>query len=278
MNTISQLREQAVGLIHKELEYISGFLHYDLEQFFDKDLIYFRSVFAFFKGPEGASKITGLGISPEQLKALISLVVGIELLSVGLRIHAFDIDGLKGIKPCLENEKIKEKTYTVDLLFGDIFYSRAVIYLLDFGDHKVFDEILNSLKTVHKSRLALHHDILEESAHNFDVTKTLKSRPAFFYGLNELFKTSFLIGLANAIPEANIHKIGIYYRAVSLLVILKTYHELSRLFFDLSLNFENSSYFKDAKKKIQASLEQCLDKIEEPLFENNLRSLSEIFT
>ena len=41
---------------------------------------------------------------------------------------------LKAQKTLLKSEK----NYTVDLLFGDIFYSRAVMYLLKYEDHFIF--------------------------------------------------------------------------------------------------------------------------------------------
>jgi hypothetical protein len=179
-----------------------------------------------------------------------------------------------------KNTYQKEKTYTIELLFGDIFYSRAVIYLLGFGDHVVFDEILTSLKTVHKSRLALHHSILESGRKKTDLLKEIRQRPPFFYGIGELLKTSFYIGMANALPAADLHKIGLYYRAVSLITILKTYDDMEKLFSLLLPDEEQckgNAYFYDEKTKVKVRIEDCIGKIEEPLFGSNLRSIYQKF-
>ncbi len=281
LNTIIQSRQDVIELIHKELAYISSFFHYDLEQFFNSELLYFNAVFAFFKERNGADADEGKKKASGRLRAFIDLVVGIELLSIGLNIHSFDIDGLKGIKPCKKNAYQKEKTYTTELLFGDIFYSRAVIYLLGFGDHDVFDEILSSLKTVHKSRLALHHSILESGSKKIDPVKEICQRPPFFYGMGELLKTSFFIGMANALPVADFQKIGIYYRIVSLVTIFKTYDDMERLFSRIlpdAGQCKGNGYFYDERSKIRVRIEDCMGKIEEPLFGSNLRSIYQTFT
>ena len=90
---------------------------------------------------------------------LINLIAGLELLSIGTSFHIFKAGG-SNISGVADAPKM-EKDYTIDLLFGDIFYSRAVIYLLRFKDHKVFDKILEALKRLHENRLILHLKIQE---------------------------------------------------------------------------------------------------------------------
>jgi len=100
------------------------------------------------------------GMDPGQrqsAKKVMNLIVGLELLSIGTAFHDFQSSG-SFLSPDDHSGKI-EKEYTLDLLFGDIFYSRAVIYLLRFEDHDVFDRILASLKKLHESRLVLHREI-----------------------------------------------------------------------------------------------------------------------
>ncbi len=281
MNKISQLRQEVTALINKEIEYISGFFHYNLKQFFNSELVYFHAIFAFFEELKGGDAKEGRREVSNRLSALVPLVVGIELLSIGLNVHSFDIDGLKGLGPDKKNASAKEKKYTVELLFGDIFYSRAVIYLLDFGDNIVFDEILASLKTVHKSRLALHHSMLGSTDNGLGIIEKIKDRPPFFYGMGELLKTSLLIGMMNVLPEAGYDKIGGYYEAISLVVILKTYSDMEKLFFQVchdSNREQGRLYFKEARSKMEALIQDCIEKAEAPLFRRNCQSLSEILT
>ncbi|MFC2159602.1 hypothetical protein ACFLQS_02665 [Actinomycetota bacterium] len=111
----------------------------------------------------------------------MNLIVGLELLSIGTAFHDFKSNG-SFLSPDNRPGKI-EKEYTLDLLFGDIFYSRAVIYLLRFEDHDVFDRILNSLKELHESRLVLHRGIS-------DMLQTGGDLPGF----DDYLDTESLIG------------------------------------------------------------------------------------
>ena len=75
-----------------------------------------------------------------------------------------EVDRKEKAKEISENEKFRqknEKSYTLDLLFGDIFYSRAVVYFMEYGDFLVFKCILNSLKQAHKSKLLFHLQLVE---------------------------------------------------------------------------------------------------------------------
>jgi hypothetical protein len=277
LEKLSRLRQEVIDIIEEELEYVSGFFHYDLRQFFNTDLIYFNAVYAFFKGPDPAARLAlGNGAG---FKSFLRLIAGIELLSIGLSIHSFDIDGLRKKDLSCRDGQDKDKRYTVELLFGDIFYSRAVIYLLDLGDYIVFNEILTSLKTVHRSRLALHHLILESSSDDDLIEKIIK-RPPFLHGMGELFRTSFLIGLASSLPQEETSKLGKFYKTVSLIVTLKTFDDLEKLFSMLCLkpgDKSGSPFFNGARTSAKTALDGCLESIEEPLFRENLRSISETF-
>jgi hypothetical protein len=212
--------KQVNFIIQQELKHLSGLYPYDLKKFFDPRLIHFANIFTFLKD---AGKL------PESfMERLINLVAGIELLSIGANHHDFNIgdfikfaEGINtlgpGGKTSAEESKLKiklkeekslfksDRNYTVDLLFGDIFYSRAVIYLLKYGDHYIFESILSSLKAVHKNRLILHQRLAEVSnnikrAGSRDVDfetgfkDLLEDNMVTVLGLNSLYKTSFLIG------------------------------------------------------------------------------------
>jgi len=100
-----------------------------------------------------ADPFSGRKTGGDLASRLVSLITGLELLSIGTVFHDFNRGGSR--MPAEESDST-ERGYTLDLLFGDIFYSRAVIYLLRFRDHEVFDSILEALKKMHESRLKLH--------------------------------------------------------------------------------------------------------------------------
>lgn len=68
------------------------------------------------------------------MNKFINLLEGIELLAIGVKFHNFNTDdfNIPGNKKGVED---KDKKYILKLLFGDIFYSRAVIYLLKFSNN-----------------------------------------------------------------------------------------------------------------------------------------------
>lgn len=142
----SALKRQTERLLKREIRYISSFFSYDIQRFYNEDLIYLQAVL--LTGPFSGRK-TGSDLTSR----LVNLITGLELLSMGNAFHDFNRDGSSIPEKEVSSD---ERGYTLDLLFGDIFYSRAVIYLLKFRDHEVFDSILEALKKLHESRLNLH--------------------------------------------------------------------------------------------------------------------------
>jgi len=140
------LKRRTERLLKREIRYISSFFPYDIKRFHHEDLIYMQAVLL---ADSFSGRDAGGGLSSR----LVSLITGLELLSIGTVFHDFNRYG-----SCMpaEESASTERGYTLDLLFGDIFYSRAVIYLLKFRDHEVFDSILEALKKMHESRLKLH--------------------------------------------------------------------------------------------------------------------------
>jgi hypothetical protein len=212
--------KQVSYILQQELKYLSGLYRYDLKKFFNPRLLHCANIFAFL---EDARQL------PEPfMERLVNLVAGIELLSVGTNLHNFNIGdfiklaesinpGDSGYNTDNGNNVVgghntdnttllkSEQKYTVDLLFGDILYSRAVIYLLKYQEQHIFESILDSLKAIHKSRLILHHKLSEVSnkikssgSSNVDfeigLKELLEDNMVGVLGANSLHKTSFLIG------------------------------------------------------------------------------------
>ena len=158
--------KQVSYILQQELKYLSGLYPYDLKKFFDPRLLHCANIFAFLKDASQLAK--------PFMERLVNLVAGIELLSVGTNLHNFNIGdfiklaesinpGDSGYNADNRTQKTlfkSEQKYTVDLLFGDIFYSRSVIYLLKYKEHHIFESILDSLKSVHKSRLIMHQRLI----------------------------------------------------------------------------------------------------------------------
>jgi hypothetical protein len=225
--------KQVSHILQQELKYLSGLYHYDLKRFFDPRLLHCANIFAFLEDAAQLGK--------PFMERLANLAAGIELLSVGTNLHNFNtgdfIKLAESINPVdigynaddrdsagspedkipaeftspRTGQKTKkthfkiEQRYTVDLLFGDIFYSRSVIYLLKYEEHHIFESILDSLKAVHESRLIMHQRLSEVSnsikssgSSNVDfeigLKELLEDNMVPVLGANSLYKTSFLIG------------------------------------------------------------------------------------
>ncbi len=142
----SALKRQTERLLKREIRYISSFFPYDIKRFHQEDLIYMQAVLL-------ADPFSGRKTGGDLASRLVNLITGLELLSIGTVFHDFNRYGSNMLA---EEGACNERGYTLDLLFGDIFYSRAVIYLLRFRDHAVFDSILEAMKKTHESRLNLH--------------------------------------------------------------------------------------------------------------------------
>jgi len=160
------IKKQVERTIGREIKYISSFFPYNIGKFHNPALLHFQSIFLmenYFNGHIKESGREDYEIKDintgrrRSVKEVMNLIVGLEMLSIGTAFHDFKSNG-SFLSPDDCSGKI-EKEYTLDLLFGDIFYSRAVIYLLRFEDHDVFDRILASLKELHESRLMLHRGI-----------------------------------------------------------------------------------------------------------------------
>jgi len=167
--------------VEKELDYISTLYPFDLRPHFDYRMLYTQALTCLSPVQDDTGN-SSFGTK------LVSLAAGIELLGLGCYFHRFNLT--QGSRSTLDPD---HNQYTLDLLLGDILYSRAVNYLVKFEDMLIFDEVINSLKSMHQSRLHIYQQITEGAKEGLPVSPVVEDDP-YLLGLNSLFKNCFLIG------------------------------------------------------------------------------------
>jgi len=184
----------------------------------------------------------------QSAKKVMNLIVGLELLSIGTAFHDFKSSG-SFLIPDNRSTKI-EKEYTLDLLFGDIFYSRAVIYLLRFEDHDVFDRILASLKELHESRLMLHRavgDLLQAGGDPSGLDHFIDMKS--LTGANKLLNISLDISFEIFGKKAGRIEKNQFSSLIEQIMILKTFNELIKYIMSLKTDLSTEKIFSHLTSK-----------------------------
>lgn len=211
----------------------------------------------------------------QSAKKVMNLIVGLELLSLGTAFHDFKSNGSF---LSLDNRSGKiEKEYTLDLLFGDIFYSRAVIYLLRFEDHGVFDRILNSLKELHESRLVLHRgisDMLQVGGglSNFDDYLDTES----LTGANRLLDISLDISFEIFCEKSGMEEKNKFSDLAKQIMILKTCDELLKYIHSLKTDLSTekiSSHLTSKKNFTDRKLSDIIAELDSGKFKSSVKVL-----
>ncbi|MBN1299197.1 MAG: hypothetical protein JW997_05875 [Actinobacteria bacterium] len=202
----------------------------------------------------------------------------------------------------------RERNYTLSLLFGDILYSRASVYILEYGDHELFNTILGSLKSVHKNKLLLHQKLVETIKVNHGLLNIKKnssktSRADFknialknqsiiqnediniieenetlLAAINALLKTSFITGWG---IFCGFDDVSFPYSIINDFVMLKTYSDMEGFFKNLSKNFDflkNSGFINDRKNNIKEDLASKIEKVRPISLKSNFKLLYKIYT
>ena len=201
----------------------------------------------------------------------INLITGLELLSIGTAFHDFKKCG-SDTPSGIEAAGV-EKAYTLDLLFGDIFYSRAVIYLLKFKDHKVFEDILGALKRLHESRLKLHLAIQEVLKSNSGPDIIDRDRH-LLKDANRLFYIAFRIGERFPEYKGNIKSAASRSSIVDSLLMYKTYYEISEhmvFYSDMPSSQLLIDHLKKAKEYALQHLEGLLSALDDENFRDSVK-------
>ena len=240
--------------MRREIRYICALFPYDIGRSHNRDMLYMQGIL--LAGEVGPDKTR----DPVFHQRLINLITGLELLSIGTSFHGFKASGSDISK--VYRDPAGEKGYTLDLLFGDIFYSRAVIYLLRYRDHKVFDRILEALKKLHESRLDLHLGIR-------DVIKGKSDPAAVFAGKHALIDANRLLYIAIETGRdiygqgANAPFAGDYLEAVKKLLTYKTCGELLTYlhsFSEIPLDLDLKDQLASRRKKLLHELEEFVSR------------------
>ena len=211
----------------------------------------------------------------QSAKKVMSLIVGLELLSIGTAFHDFKSSG-SFLIPDDRSAKI-EKEYTLDLLFGDIFYSRAVIYLLRFEDHGVFDRILASLKELHESRLVLHRgigDLLQAGGgpSSFDHNVGMK----LLAGANRLCGISLDISFEIFVEKSGGVEKNKFSSIAKQITVLKTYDELIKYILSLKTGLSTekiSSHLTSKKNFTDRKLSDIISELDSDKLKSSTKAL-----
>jgi len=280
---------QAKKIILQELKYLSRLYPYNIKKFFDLRMLHAANIKVFLDNnaqlPENFSY------------KLTNLIAGIELLATGVSLHSFNTDDFVMLAEDIKLKSGKsynstahrsrsDKNYTVDLLYGDIFYSRAVIYLLEYGDYYIFDSILESLKSVHKNRLLLHQK-LTETVNNIKnhlklidfetrIEELLEENDLLILGVNSLLKTSFLTGWGFfGDTEA-----AFPYEIINDFLYIKAYRDLSGFFASLPADYyflKKIKYIGSKEDAIKTRLNKNISYVKPEWLKLNLKSLSRLY-
>ena len=238
---MSVVKNKVKELVAKEIKYISNLFPHNIKKFFNPSLIYSQNVLAFLNNDHPASSI----FSPDFLYKLTNLLAGIELTSIGVNLHSFNAKDFMLLAGNRKFRQKNEKSYTLDLLFGDIFYSRAVAYFMEYGDFLIFTGILDSLKQAHKSKLLFHRQLVEAINKNVkyenQVEKLIDENLDLIIGINSLLKTSFIVGWA---LFADSQKVKFPASLVNKFTTIKAYNDLKDFFNQLP---EEASSLKKIK-------------------------------
>jgi len=213
----------------------------------------------------------------QSAKKVMNLIVGLELLSIGTSFHDFKSSG-SFLSPDDHSPKI-EKEYTLDLLFGDIFYSRAVIYLLRFEDHDVFDRILASLKELHESRLILHKEIGDllqagDDLSDFDDYMDTGS----LTGANRLLNISLNISFEIFAEKSGVEEKNKFSSLAEQIMVLKTYDELIKYTLSIKMgpSIEKiSSHLTSQKNFTDRKLSDIISELNSGKFRSSIKALLE---
>jgi hypothetical protein len=253
--------EEANKIISEELRFLNGYYNYDLSKYYNCELIYGSCFLSFFNLEEinliSASETVYLNnysgskknrnIISADICRILNLIVGFELLGIGINVHGTTENIINNIYT-YENAATKDsdKNYTLELLFGDIFYSRAVIYLIKYDDFFIFEDILKSLIALHYSRLTIHQKLVKLTGEIPEgrLPGIFKENIFEIKNLNALLKSSFLIGMGASNIELKKNLSSVIFRVIENMVLLKTYIEIENHLNEIPEDIKNSERYE----------------------------------
>jgi len=214
----------------------------------------------------------------ENIERIRNLLAGVELLSLGITFHRFCADDIKTFSAKASDES-EEKKYNIDLLFGDVFYSRAVPYLLRFKDHKVFERILKSLKNTHRNRLELHQELLKYIENGSKDISRINKNKDLFLGINSLLESSFKVGQSIFDPENIAGDKKAASKTIEHIIILKFYNDLENYFCSIpqtSRSVQDTDFINDKIGFNKNRLNDIISELKSGELAENFRALVKI--
>ena len=309
-NTIEIIKEVR-NKIKEELSFLNEHFNYDLNQFYNDNLIYSLCFLVFFNynelrniNPLEPVVINNFFIKNKKnlLKfntpKIINLITAFELLGIGLSTHEFSENYFD-----LNLDNNSETKYTIELLFGDVFYSRAVLYFIKYENFLVFKEVLNSLFKVHDTRIMLHQKI---SKYYNDLLKNDKEKDETILeivdekiiNLNALLKSCFLISLGESNFDFSLNN-NIYLRLIENIVMLKTLNDIlnklqkarqqaqqminiiklknDSINTDVLNDFSFYNFIKNKKESTILKINKDIELIKTPWLKDNFKNLVKLF-
>ena len=298
-NKSSVIRE-ANRIISKELLFLGGYNDYDLTKYYNRELIYGSCFLAFFNLEEAEQISFNKSVSLNNyfgskknnhplnadMHRIINLIVGFELLGIGINVHGTTENTINNIFAS-ENDSAEDydKKYTLELLFGDIFYSRAVIYLVNYNDFLVFEDILKSLISLHYSRLTMHQKLIKFAGEipESQFSGVFNENIFEIKALNALLKSSFLIGLGASDFEPGSNISSVIFRVIENMVLLKTYREVEDHLKKIPKDIKNSERYEyinivvSNKESLKAKIDFDINLIKPAWFRHNFTNLARLF-
>jgi hypothetical protein len=279
---LKPVHRQVKAIVNEELNNLVKLYPYNTRSFSDQDMLHASSMLLFHDD--------NTSLDSNFYSKLLNLMAGMELLALGVRTHSFNPDDfmllVKDIKSAQGgNNRGTEKNtgkYILDLLFGDIFYSRASVYIMKYCDHELFNTILDSLKSVHKNKLLLHQELVEiiktskvnnQACMKNKIIHFISENEAIVSGINALLKTSFVTGWG---IFCGFNNINFPYSIINDFILLKTYNDLEGFFEKLPGKFsylKKAGFIQDRKKAIRQSLAQRIDCLNPPWLKTNFLML-----
>lgn len=300
MKNKNRIINEVNKIITEELHFLNGHYNYDLKKYYNHELIYAFCFLAFFNLEDVKnfsvketirlnnyySDYMEKNYINADIQKILNLIAGFEILGIGINIHGSVENVINDVYP--GNEKLIEdidKNYTLELLFGDIFYSRALIYLLNYEDFFVFGDILNSLLILHYSRLKIHHKMIKINSRSTDdnIFDRLKKNISELKNLNALLKSAFLIGYGASNFKADFKELGICLRIMDSLVLFKTYCDIKNYLKEISMKALNNNaeeylhFILLRKTAILDKVNMDIELIKPLWLKNNFSSIVKLF-
>ncbi|MDD5659207.1 MAG: hypothetical protein PHR39_04240 [Actinomycetota bacterium] len=300
MENKNKIINEANKMISGELVFLNGYYEYDLKRYYLPGLIYGSSYLTFFNLEEAkyfsldeTIRINNYcknncerNIIHANIYKILNLIAGFELLGIGINIHGI----AEGVIKNMHNKKKglvedHEKNYTLKLLFGDIFYSRAVIYLINYDNFFLFEDILNSLLVLHNSRLIIHQMLVNLFTQNFKASVYKRFGEVIYEikNLNALLKSAFLAGFAASDFKLNSKESSLSFRMIDNLVSFKTYSDIENHLGLICCEERSDAqdrffdFIFSKKAEISEKIDRDIAAIEPIWLKNNFNGLVELF-